>query len=403
MKRLSLLCCIGLAILLVALSIVGCKATTPTTEAKTLKIGGLFCLSGLFSMHDVPDCNELEVAADLMNEMGGITVNGQKYLVELEIEDCKSTMDGVTAATNKLVYDENIKFIIGLTAFFSSAASPITDANEVIRVCTYVCKTPGELDENTPYGFAGTTSSVENCFAVAKYLRQAYPNVKKVAIIIPDDGSVPYLAPVAKDLLAIEGLSLAGDPVVFSNDTVDFNPIVAKINNLKDADAVFQINGIGSHGGNVVKGLRALGNNIPLGATTPVPVQEYVTIAGEEACKDVFTCAITAGDPNMPPLAKEVVERTIAQYGPDISLYCQGADALWCLKSAIEAANSLDPTVVKTKWETMDSIDTLFGEGAIGGEKSYGIRHAVTHPVPIQILKDGVMTPGGWIDIGILP
>ncbi|MGA7678256.1 MAG: ABC transporter substrate-binding protein [Dehalococcoidia bacterium] len=404
-NKLLLLCSIGLVMILTASFVVGCKAAVPpsTPGAKTLQIGGLIGLTGGFSVRDIPDWNQTVIAADLMNERGGITVNGQKYLIELVVEDTKSTMDGVTAAANRLVYDKGIKFIIGPTAFFSAAAGPVTDTNKVIRCLTWCCNTPGEMDASTPYAFLTCNASVAEAIAAAKYLKQTYPNVKKVVLVTPDDGAVPYLIPKVKDILQAEGLSLAGDTIAYSNDMIDMSPIAAKINAIKDADAVFQANGLGPHVGGLIKSLRELGNNKPYACALPTSLSEIATIAGKEPCKDVVMAAITADDPNLPPLAKEICKRTVTQYGADYSLYLTGADGLWDLKYVIEAAQSLDPTVVKAKWESLDRIETIFGTGTVGGEKTFGIRHAVAHPQAVQILKDGVVTSGGSVDLGVVP
>jgi branched-chain amino acid transport system substrate-binding protein len=404
-KRRSLLlfCSIGLVAILATLFIVGCPAPAPPAEAKTLQIGGLIGLTGGFSVRDIPDWNQTIIAADLMNEQGGITVNGQKYMVELVVEDTKSTMDGVTAAANRLVFDKGIKFIIGPTAFFSAGAGPVTDPNQVIRCLTWCCNTPGEMDATTPYAFLTCNASIAEAIAAAKYLKQAYPTVEKVALVTPDDGAVPYLIPMVQMLLEAEGLTVAGDIVKYSNELIDMSPIAAEVNAIKDADAVFQANGLGPHVGGLIKGLRELGNNKPYACALPTSLSEIATIAGMENCEDVFMAAISADDPDLPPLAKEICARTVTQYGADYSLYLTGADGLWDLKYVIEAAQSLDPTVVKSTWESLNTIETIFGTGTVGGEVTFGIRHAVAHPQAIQIMKDGVVTSGGWVDLGVIP
>ena len=130
MKRMKLFSLLSIIILVVGLIVVPamttCQAaTTPkTSEAKTLNIGMLLSVTGFFSAREIPDYNETQIAADLMNEKGGITVSGQKYLVKLILEDCKTTMDGVTAAANRLVYDKKIKFIIGTDRILCCSGKP---------------------------------------------------------------------------------------------------------------------------------------------------------------------------------------------------------------------------------------------------------------------------------------
>jgi branched-chain amino acid transport system substrate-binding protein len=360
-------------------------------------------ITGFFSIREVPDLNEAQVAADIINEQGGITVNGEKYKVELVVADTKSTMDGVTAAANKLVFDEKVKFLIGPTAFFAAAAGPICDPNKVLRFITWCVNTPGEVDASTPYAFLGGNGSVLTTSAAAKFLKETYPNVKTVSIVTPDDGAPPFVIPIAKNLLAAQGISVVGDPVIYPNETADFSAYVAKLNAIKDADAIFMQNGLVPHMGALVKGLRESGNYKPYAGSLPARISQVMTIAGAEAMKDVFSIALTPSDPNMPPIAKEIIDNTTAQYGADYQLEMTAPNCLWVLKEGIEAAQSLDPTVVKEKLESMDEVQTIWGMAKICGEQSFGINHVVASPQSVQILKDGVETSAGWINIGVIP
>jgi branched-chain amino acid transport system substrate-binding protein len=379
-----------------------CPGTTPT-EAKTLRIGLPLGLTGFFSVREIPDLNQAQICADIINEQGGITVNGEKYMVELVTEDTKSTMDGVTAALNKLVYDEGIDFMIGPTAFFAGAAGTICEPNEVLRFITWCVNSPGEVDASTPYAFLGGNGSVLTSTAAIKYLKENYPDVETVAIVSPQDGADPYVIPIAQDLLAAEGISVVGEAILYPNEMVDFSPIVARLNAIEEADAIFMQNGLVPHIGAIVKGLRESGNYKPYAGSLPARISQTMTIAGEEAMKDVFTIAYTPGDPNTPPVAKEIIERVVAQYGADYQLEMSAPNCLWILKEAIEAAQSLDPAVVKEKLETMGEIETIFGTAKICGEETFGINHVVASPQAVQILEDGVETSAGWIDIGVIP
>jgi branched-chain amino acid transport system substrate-binding protein len=405
MKRVKLFLLLSILVLVVGLIgapvMITCQAAaTP----KTLNIGMLLSVTGFFSVREVPDLNQTKIAADIINEQGGITVNGQPYRVELIVEDCKSTMDGVTAAANRIVYDKKVKFIIGPTAFFSAASGSVCDPNKILRVITWCVNTPGEVDANTPYAFLGGNGSVLTSVAATKYFHKAYPNVKKVAIVTPDDGAVPYVIPIAKKLLAQQGISVVGETVAFPVEKQDLSSIAAKLNAIKDADAIFMQNGLVPHLGSIVKGLRELGNNKPVAGSLPARISQVVNITGVKAMKDVFTIAYTPKDKNIPPVAKEIIKRTVAQYGADYQLEMSGPNCLWILKEVIEAAQSLDPTVVKGKWESMDEVETIFGMAKICGDKTFGIKHhVVASPQPVQILKDGVETSAGWIDLGVIP
>jgi branched-chain amino acid transport system substrate-binding protein len=395
---------VSLVLLLAVSLLVGACAKPAPAPEKTLQIGGLMGLTGFFTVNDTPDWNEAVIAADVMNEQGGITVNGQAYKVELVVEDIKSAMDGTTAAANRLVYDKGMKFIIGPCAYFASAAAPVTNPAQVMYISTWCCQTPGEVDATTPYAFTTSHGSLPSAIAAMKFMKQAYPEVKKVALVSPDDGAIPYLIPIVKNSLAAEGFTVVGDVIPYPNEMQDFSPIVAKILSLEGIDGVFQANGLGPHVGAIVKGLREAGFDKPYAASMPTPVSEFIAIAGLSAVEDVFSVCLIPNDPDNPPMVQEIIDRTLAQYGEGYSLKFMSANALWVYKNIIEAADSLDPTVVKAKFESMDKVDTLFGKGTICGDETYGIKHHfVAHPLPIDWVQNGQIIPGGWIDVGFLP
>jgi branched-chain amino acid transport system substrate-binding protein len=401
-KKSLLICSVGLVIILAALSVIGCPAAQPAGE-KTLRVGMILGITGFFTVREVPDMNQAQIAADIINEQGGISVNGDKYKVELVVVDTKSTMDGVTAAANKLVFDEKVKFIIGPTAFFAAAAGSICDPNEVLRFITWCVNTPGEVDATTPYAFLGGNGSVMTSVAAIKYLKATYPDVKKVSFVSPDDGSPEVMVPIDTELLAAEGISMVGDPVLYPNETQEFSAFAAKLNAIEEADAVFMQNGLVPHIGAIVKSLRELGNYEPYIGSLPARMSQVVTITGEEALKDVATIALTPGDPDMAPMAKEIIDRVVDKYGVDYQLEMTAPNCLWIIKVGIEAAQSLDPTVVKAQLESMDEVETIWGPAKICGEQTFGIRHVIASPQSVQILKNGVETTAAWIDLGYIP
>jgi len=408
-----------------ALVLVGCPSpapeTTPPPETtqppqttqppettqppKTLEIGYLACLTGFISPKDVPESNMALVTAEVINEQGGITVDGQQYMIELIIEDYETSFDGLTAATNRLVYDKGVKFILGPTAFFASGVGPIANPEKVIYVIDFSNNMPGELEPSTPYCFLGDSGAVGTFMGVVTYLAQAYPDVKKVNIVISDDGAIDYLGSTFETILEDVGLTWVGEPVLYPNEMQDFSPIVSKINSLKDVEAFVHMNGVATHIGGIVKGLRGSGNFKPYAGGVCSSMEDIAVVAGLEATQNVFTAAVSADEPDLPPVTKEIIQRYIAKYGEKASLEMYSSNGLYMLKQAIEGAQSIDTDAIKTYWESMDAIDTLYGPGVMCGDETYGVHHhTAAHPMPIQILdENGNETSAGLIDIDIIP
>jgi hypothetical protein len=201
-RKIFLLIVVTLVTVLVALPLMPFSdSKIMAAETKTLRIGVLVCLTGWFSTFDTLEWEEAQLARDMLNERGGITIKGEKYQIELLAEDCKSTADGVVAGANKLVYDRKVKFIAGPAAFFSAAAKEVCEPEKILRAISFATNTPGELGGDTPYTFLCHNASVEHCIVGVTAMKQVFPKVKTVDLVNADDGAIPYLDPIFRKIL----------------------------------------------------------------------------------------------------------------------------------------------------------------------------------------------------------
>jgi branched-chain amino acid transport system substrate-binding protein len=380
-----------------ALAITFCIHGEAKAQAqKTLKIGVLASLSGWFSGYDTAQWEECQAVAQIWNEKGGLKIKGETYKIELLVEDNKSTLDGVTASCNKFIFDDGVKFLAGPAAFFAVAATAVAEPAKVLRVLGYATCQPDEVSAKTPYAFLGKSGTMEAGRAGLTYMKELYPNVKKVVFLHPDDGAIPYLNNRVKKMLADNGIEMLGDTIGFNNETVDFSPIAAKVLERKP-DAVYVINGLSQHYGALLKLLRAGGWNKPFCACGNISPLEVLTIAGKAASTDFFSSGFIPGHPSNPP-AMEAVIKKMTKPGQQRAFHFETPNGLWALLTVIQDAQSVDPTVVKNHWEKMNVIPgTIFGDGKMGGKETYGIRHAVATPVPYCRLMNGEMKFGRWV------
>jgi branched-chain amino acid transport system substrate-binding protein len=388
----------GSICLILALTCLPFAATSAKAQTqKTLRIGLLVCLSGWFSTFDALEWEEAQLARDILNERGGVTVKGQKYLIELVPEDCKSTADGVTAAANKLVFDQKVKFIAGPAAFFAAASKPICEPNKVIRAISFATNTPGEFGADTPYTFLCHNASVEHGLVAIGAMKKAFPSAKSVDLTIPDDGAIPYLDPIMRNVLKEHDLAVVGTTLGYANETVDFSPIAAKLASSK-SDAVFMENGLPEHASGILKGIRELGSQKPVIAGLSGNADDIRRIVGQEAATNFVLIGLMPDMPNTPALMTEVQKSLMQKYGGQRAIHLQIFNSIWALTRVIQAAQSFDTTAVKEKWEKLDTVETVYGTGHMGGLKTYGIRHALSHPEPTSILDKGQVKFGGWED-----
>jgi branched-chain amino acid transport system substrate-binding protein len=374
-------------------------ATTVTTGAEvpteTLKIGAVLSLTDWYSVVDAADKVDLEYVAKMINDDGGMKVQGKAYKVELAIEDGKSSLDGNTAAATKLVLDNKVKFVVGPGAFFNSATTPIFEQNKVLHVANYNGLNPAEMNKDTKYAFLGLDPITQQS-ASLKALTTYYPDVKSVTLAT-EDATYPAFEPGFKDLLARMNLTLAGDPVLYASNAEDYNPTASKVK-AQNPPGVWMAIGIDPSFFGILKGLRTLGYTGPV--AFPIDVPSVIGALADAATGIVGILSKQVEDPNIAAPMKRLLEMG----DPKRHVFGLAPNSLYMLRYAIEAADSLDPTAVRDKWETLTKIPTLYGDGFPSGNKLFGLtNHAWAYPVPVCLINNAKPEYKPWILPDVTP
>lgn len=380
---------LGFFVLLGLAIVIAVNQNVYAEGAKTLKVGAIFALTGP-AAPGIKDAMEgVQAAADWINKKGGITVKGQHYLIEVVPEDNKSAPDGIVAATNKLVYKDEVKFIVGpIVPGLSMAMTPITEKAKVLRCKVNGTGNKAEMKPDMLYTFS-TFMEIQYVRYVYDYFVKSYPNVRKIAITGPDEPGGQAMLAVAKKEAEAHGLK-----VVFSElypfGTQDFYPMLTKAMAQKP-DAIDMGVGIAPWYAGIIKSARELGFTGPMFAPSATGnIYLIPKLAGKDFCYDMFFLDADLKSPKMPPIVKEARQQVKDKFGVEFTFsHGCGWEALWCLAQAIEAAQSLDTTEVAKVWEKMKSIKTLYGKGTMSGLKDFGINHVVLKPRPLTRLKKG--------------
>jgi branched-chain amino acid transport system substrate-binding protein len=388
-------------ILFVALTFLPAAGFCSAKDAsKTLKIGCIAGLSGFSAGSERAIEQGSRLAVDYVNSNGGLTIKGQKYHIDLITEDHKSTSQGAAAAATKLVYSDKVKFIAGATMPFTNIAiNSVTTPNKVLQAAVWSLGLPVEYGPKTPYKFITMNGAIEGMETMLAFLKEAHPEIKTIAVLHPDDGAVPVIQKHIKRVAKKNGMELAGKIVPFALDTVDYTTVTKKAIALK-ADAIGITAGWPSMTAAVLKIARQAGYEKPIWCSTYQPAEDCLKIAGKEVSHLFYQHGLLADDPQNDPMVKELQSMARAKYGEQPIYYSGlGFDNVWMLLQAIEAAQSTDPTEVRDKWAEMDTLKSVWGGVArMGGMETYGIRHTVTHPIPIIGLMNGEIKTMKWID-----
>lgn len=365
----------------------------PSNEAKKLKIGVLAPLTGPVSSAGLPHLKGTQLAAEWINEKG-ITIKGQKYLIELVVEDEKNTTDTAISAATKLVDFHKVKFIVGtISPTLAAAVAPITEKAQVIRSLWHGEGAPIEVNQNTPYTFRVPIVPRDFAPPLLKYHTKAYPSDKKIAFLFIENPAVPALYEYAKN--TAEGLGLN---VTFFQTypvtTTDFYPILSKVISSKP-NAIY-CTALPHLMGGILKSARELGFNGPIYNLSPTSPEVVRNIAGKALADNCIVPAPDVNNINMTPIIKEIKERILERYKECNYDYIRPWDSLWWLIQAIEKAQSLDTSLVAKTWEKMTQIQSTTGMGRMGGLKSYGINHIGILPFAVTKMVKGELEHIGW-------
>ena len=389
MKRSKLVFSVfSLLLVLVLIPLMSACPAAPTPEAKTLKIGMITSVTGPLAPSFKGALDAAKPTQDLINQRGGITVDGQQYFIEIVTEDDKSSPPDAVAAANMLIQD-GIKFIIApMFLACNIAIAPVCEEAKVIRVVA-MSSDPAQFGADNPYSFDALQTAYD-IGPVYDYFQKNYPQAKKIAIIPVDDpgGIVP------QDL-TVKEIEKRGLETVFNESypvtTTDFYPIVTKALAQKP-DAIDCIFSIVPWAAGIINGSREMGFTSPIFAPCMFgDINILNSMVKPEYAYDIFHGSPDLLSDKMSSIVKEL--RPLVEQATGAPMLLDNAlvlTALMPMLQGIEKAQSFDTDKVVAAMEGMKSVDTPWGEGKWSGEDLGGINHMMMlKDVPFSQIVNG--------------
>jgi branched-chain amino acid transport system substrate-binding protein len=396
MKKLSL---ISLMVVLIGGLILNiCVKDAPSApakpEAKILKIGVMAPITGFMSTAGVPHLRITQLAADWINGKGGITIKGQKYLIELIVEDEKDTPDTAITAATKFVEFHKVKFIVGtISPMQVAAVASVTERAHVLRSVWHGEGAPMEINLQTPYTFRVPVVPRDFAPTLLKYQIKTYPNVKKIAMLLIENPAAQFLSEKTKKTAGALGLNVSFSDM-YPAALKDFYPVLSKVLASKP-DAIY-CTALPHLMGGMLKSARELGFDGPILNLSPTSPEVVRNIAGKAFATECIVPAPDSTSPEMTPMIKEIRKNLLEKYKECNFDYLRQWDSFWWMVQAIEKAQSLDPSEVAKIWEKMDRIESSTGIGKMGGQQSYGINHIGVLPFAVTRMVKGELEHAGW-------
>jgi branched-chain amino acid transport system substrate-binding protein len=346
-------------------------APAAPAAAKVLKIGLITSISGPLAPGFKSAYDAAKPTQDLLNQLGGLTLNGEKYNIEIVTADDKSSPPDAVAAANKLMQD-GIKFII--MPIFPPNDMAILPETEKAKVLTVNCASndPAQFVSNQYY--FDCFMPIYSIPVHQDFLLKNYPQVKKMAFLCPDDPGTNVSFGVCIKEAEKRGLTNVFAEK-FPVETQDFYPIITKALAQKPQ-------GIDLTGGSPQWGISIINQARELGFTGPICSDlimgcPNLLVAGvkPQYATDIFEAAWDVRSENMLPIIKQLrpmVEKAGFDYIYDCTHPLMGSTVIM---EGIKYAGSMDVDKVKAAFETMPSINTPFGTGTWQGQDLGGLKH----------------------------
>ncbi|MGV0878946.1 ABC transporter substrate-binding protein [Martelella sp. FLE1502] len=322
MKRTSFLAA-GFAAALISGPAIGQEVRGITDD--TIRLGTHLDLSGPTANFGVPASNALRMAAEKINENGGI--NGRE--IEIIIEDNQYQVPRAVQAVNKLIYRDDIFAMIGaLGTSMNNAAMPIQKKEGVPNLFP-TGQARSLWEPLSPLNFAATSSYYDQIRSGLKYLVDNEGIDKVCALYQSNDFGEEVFAGI-EDQAEASGVEIVATATYKPTD----NDFTSQLLQLKSSGCgVLALGSLGRDSILIYTAARQNGLDIPV---VGVSASYDPTIAAAPGTDGLYAVipTVVPSDEDASPEAKAFMEEFASRYGTDINA------------TAINAINALNVTAL---------------------------------------------------------
>ena len=201
---------------------------TRAQAGDVIKFGAPLPLTGPLSPEGIKQQRGYDLWAAAANAKGGIKAGGKTYKLELVFYDDLYSAQGGKAAAERLVNQDQVKFIVGPVGSPPAlAAISVTNPAKVIALTNGYA--PGVLknDAKDPYNFRLYNTNLEFGPPIIKWIKENFKEIKKIALLAPNDAVGQSVAkPLAEDYQK-QGFEVSLD--FFERGTKEFTPLILRM------------------------------------------------------------------------------------------------------------------------------------------------------------------------------
>lgn len=356
--------------------------------AESVRVGGIFSLTGDQSSLGVPAAEGATLAAKEINAAGGLL--GRP--LEIVLRDDEYKMDLIPEIARQLIEEEDVALGIGFTdsdsmlaggPSFQSAGLPF------VAVGATSPRTPQEVGDVVYLACFGDNTQAA---AGAEY---AAENFGRNAYLLWDE-SAEYTRLLAgyfkTSFIEYGGSILLEDS--YDGDATDLSAEIDRLKMLSEQPDFYYIAAMPCNVGLVVEQFRSAGLKAPIVGGDGYDTPDIVTVAGNASDNVFFTTHALMDSQNGTEEIKRFIAAYSEEYGhsPENAFAALGYDSVYLVADAITRAGSTDPQAVQ---KALQETENFCG---VTGNISYPDgAHIPLKDVTIVAIKGGKFTLGAVI------
>ncbi|MEM9626365.1 MAG: amino acid ABC transporter substrate-binding protein [Pseudomonadota bacterium] len=371
-------------------------------EGETIVLGAAISLTGKYSTDGVHAQNGYEIAIDKINEMGGVTVDGKSYQLDVIYYDDESTPARGAQLAERLIQQDGVQFMLGpYSSGLTKAIAPVTEQFGVPMIEAEGASR-SLFTQGYKYLFAVLSTSEQYLrTAIALAAEQAEadgrdPADLKVAMAFEND---PFSLDVREGVL--EDVNKFGMEVVVDDklprDLADMSATLTKVRALKPD--VLVVSGHAKGAATLARQVGEMNIQVPMIALTHCESADIVGKFGDSVngffCPTQWAETLTYSDEYFGSAADydAAFKEMFADYATVPYQAAQASAAVLVWKDAFERANTFDVETVRQSIADTE-MDTFYG-----GIKFAPEGNNIAKPMVLRQIQDGqyhVVAPTEW-------
>ena len=313
-------------------------------SAKMIKVGGVACLTGAAATYGASTRNGCRLAFDEINDLGGVNIGGESYLIHYIFEDDQGSPEAAANAFRKLIDQDEVYAILGsVMSSCTLAGAPIAQDSGVPVISP--TSTAVQVTRTGDYIFRSCFLDPFQGAVVATF---SYNDLSAKTAAVIFDNANDYTKGLAEafreSFEELGGTVVAYEAFTDEATTVDFS---AQLTNIKSAnpDVIF-LDAYYSAAALMAKQARALGITVPFVGADGWDSAEFTKLGGEAVEGGHFCNHYSPED--VRPIVQNFVSKYREIYGetPD-ALATLAYDAALILVDSLERAGSLDRAAIR--------------------------------------------------------